>query len=457
MSRTFARVLIVLVALAHATFFIIYQSPDWLTEWTDQNGYTRLGQSLAQTGHLTRYPEYPRFVPDVLRTPGYPVFVAAVNRTIGEGQLPVAAAQAGVFAAICLIVYAMARLIENDRVAFAAGLVTALYPTLPYFGALTLTEVFTTFVVTLGVYLWLRALRDGNGWGVGAGAVLGWAALTRPSFQYLPVALVLFAWLVAPRSRVARRRGIVMLVAFAAVVVPWVVHNVMYFNTVSISPPAAGIGRTLWEGNWQVAWPGRVQATLTHLAEATWDRPALDQKVLAYARSVQMDPGLMLRYVHEWQDMRRRWDDPQEPAERAGARAEADGEYGRLAIDNIRRDPTRHVWRRLTRGVLLLWITDIPVRHSDINALPTIAIRGIWFLQALLMLAALAGLWFLWRRKARTEAAVFVALIVYVTAVHTVLFSESRYALPAKPVVLLLATIAVSQGLVRQRLRDRPS
>ena len=166
MSRTFARVLIVLVALAHATFFIIYQSPDWLTEWTDQGGYTRLGRALAETGHLTRYPEYPRFVPDVLRTPGYPVFVAIVNRTLGDGQLPVAAAQAGVFAGICLIVYAMARLIESDRAAFAAGLATALYPTLPYFGALTLTEVFTTFVVTLGVYLWLRALRDGDGWGV---------------------------------------------------------------------------------------------------------------------------------------------------------------------------------------------------------------------------------------------------------------------------------------------------
>jgi hypothetical protein len=249
----------------------------------------------------------------------------------------------------------------------------------------------------------------------------------------------------------------VMLVAFAATVVPWVVHNVIYFNTVSISPPAAGIGRTLWEGNWQVAWPGRVQATLTHLAETIWDRATLDEKVRAYASSVQMDPGLMLRYVHEWQDMRRRWDDPQEPAERAGARAEADGEYGRLAFENIRRDPVRHIWRRLTRGVLLLWITDIPVRHSDINALPTIAIRTIWFLQALLMLAAMAGLWFLWRHGARTEAAVFAALIVYVTAVHTVLFSESRYALPAKPVVMLLATVAVSQGLYRQRLRDRAS
>ena len=153
MSRPFARALIALVALAHATFFIIYQSPDWPTQWTDQVGYARLGRALAETGRFTRYPDSPRFVPEVLRTPGYPAFVAAVNRVIGYGNLPVAIAQAGVFAAISLLVYGMARVVVSDRTALAAGLATALYPPLPYFAALTLTEVFTTFVVTLGMYL----------------------------------------------------------------------------------------------------------------------------------------------------------------------------------------------------------------------------------------------------------------------------------------------------------------
>jgi hypothetical protein len=63
MSRLSACALIVSVALAHATFFIVYQSPDWPTEWTDQNGYTRLGLALADTGRFTRYPYYPQFVP----------------------------------------------------------------------------------------------------------------------------------------------------------------------------------------------------------------------------------------------------------------------------------------------------------------------------------------------------------------------------------------------------------
>src|SRR4051794_35370227 len=114
MSRTSARAVIVLLALAHATFFIRYQRPDWVTQWSDQNGYTTLGRVLAETGRFTRYPYYPRFVPEVIRTPGYPVFVAAVNRVLGQGHLPVAIAQAAVFAAICLLVHALARLVAGD-------------------------------------------------------------------------------------------------------------------------------------------------------------------------------------------------------------------------------------------------------------------------------------------------------------------------------------------------------
>src|SRR5262249_55093974 len=241
------------------------------------------------------------------------LFVAAVNLTLGHGHLPVAIAQAFVFAILCLLAYEIARLYGSDRLALGAGLTTALYPTLPYFAALTLTDLFTTFLVTAGVYAWLRALRDGGGWTAAAGVALGATALTRPSFQLLPIAFVIGATLVAPRTRTAFRRGLLMLAVFVLTLAPWMVYMATYFHTVSISPPAAGIGRTLWEGAWQIAFPGRVQAALTHLAETTWDRTLLDASVRELARTSGLDPAPMLRYVHEWQDMRRMWDDPKEP------------------------------------------------------------------------------------------------------------------------------------------------
>ncbi len=62
--------LVCLVALVHAAIYIVHQQPDWATEWTDQVGYKRLGAVLAETGRFTRYPDYPTFVPEVIRTPG---------------------------------------------------------------------------------------------------------------------------------------------------------------------------------------------------------------------------------------------------------------------------------------------------------------------------------------------------------------------------------------------------
>src|SRR5687768_16520773 len=150
------RVLIVLLALAHAALFIVYQRPDWEVAWSDQGGYRQLGAALARSGEFTRFPESPIFIPEVIRTPGYPAFVAVIYRLFGERTLPVAVAQAVVFALICLIVYATARRVAGERTARVAALMTALFPPLPYYGALVLTEVWTTFMMALACLVCLR-------------------------------------------------------------------------------------------------------------------------------------------------------------------------------------------------------------------------------------------------------------------------------------------------------------
>ena len=45
--------LVLLIAALHGLFFIWYQSPDWTTEWSDQDGYKRLGYVLSTTGTFT--------------------------------------------------------------------------------------------------------------------------------------------------------------------------------------------------------------------------------------------------------------------------------------------------------------------------------------------------------------------------------------------------------------------
>jgi 4-amino-4-deoxy-L-arabinose transferase-like glycosyltransferase len=434
------------LAALHGLFFIWYQSPDWTTAWTDQDGYRRLGQVLATRGQFTRFPDAPAFVPEVIRTPAYPMFVAAVYRVFGVGQIPVALAQTALFAAITVLVYAIGRRLATERTAFAAALLAALYPPLPYFAALVMTELWTTFMLTAAMFLAVRAVDEPRPSRFAVlGAVLGIVALSRPAFALFPIGLAALGLLILPLARVRRPpplRWLLMLAVYALVMLPWFAYNYATLGAFTLSP-AGGVGRGIWEGSWQATWSGRLQNELTHLADDIDDRAELDRRVRGVAAREQLAAEPMLEYVHQWEDIRRIWTEPVDSAERARARVRADREYLRVGLENIRRDPPAHLLKRLARGVFVLWAGEIPFRYSDINTLPPWVIYTCWTLQAALAAAALIGLLALARRDHVAEAWLLAAPLVYITAVHFPLLTEARQSLPAQPIVLLLAAVAI--------------
>ena len=103
-------------------------------------------------------------------------------------------------------------------------------------------------------------------------------------------------------------------------------------------------------------------------------------------------PAPMLEYVHQWEDIRRIWDSPTDPYERAFARVRADDEYRRVAIENLRRQAPAHIAKRVARGVFVLWAGEIPFRYSDINQLPPWVIYACWAAQVIILMLAIAGL-----------------------------------------------------------------
>jgi 4-amino-4-deoxy-L-arabinose transferase-like glycosyltransferase len=438
--------LIVLVALAHAALFIAYQRPDWEVAWSDQGGYKQLGAAMARSGKFTRFPESPVFIPEVIRTPGYPAFVAVVYRLFGASTLPVAIAQALVFALICLIVYALARRIAGEGTAAVAALMTGVFPPLPYYGALVLTEVWTTFVLMAAMLVCLRAVQQGRTRDfLLAGALFSGATLVRPAFVLLPFGLAIAMPMLVPSERNRRRAGQwAALAAVAAItMVPWFTYNYVYVGRFTLSP-AGGIGRGLWEGTWQGRWSGRSHDDLTDIAEVTPDRMELDARVREVATAEGIAPDGMLTYVHEWQDIRRIWTSPTDPMERARARVVADQEYLRAAVAHIRADFSGWAVRRATRRAFILWASDIPIRYTDIDATPTIVIRAIWLAQVILLIVAAAGLVVLLRRQRYAEAALVALMLLYVTGVHVPLLCETRQSLPVKPLVITLAAVAIT-------------
>ena len=437
--------IVCLVAAAHGLFFIWYQRPDWATYWTDQDGYRRLGQVLASTGKFTRFPDAPTFVPEVLRTPLYPIFVAVLYRLFGVQQLPVALAQTLVFAGICVAVFAMARRVTSERIALAAAAATALFPAIPYFGALVMTEVLTTLLFTLSMWLALTTLADRGlrrfAW---LGVLLALTTLSRPVFVLFPFALTAVGLVLLPLLRVRKRPRVtqwgVTIAAFALTMAPWFGYNYVTLGRFTLSP-AGGVGRGLWEGSWQATWSGRTQNELTHLADHVEDRAELDRRITEIAARERLPAGPMLEYVHQWEDIRLIWTAPTDPLERAIARVKADDEYRRVGIANIRRDAPAHLIKRLGRGLFILWAGEIPFRYSEINALSPVIIRACWAVQAGIFLLALIGGYRLCRGDRLGEGLILLAPILYISAVHFPLLTEARQSLPAQPVVLLLATI----------------
>ena len=439
---------VVLIALTHAALFIVYQRPDWEVAWSDQGGYQQLGAAMARSGEFTRFPESPTFIPEVLRTPGYPAFVAVIYRLFGVNTLPVAIAQAFVFAAICLMVYAIGRRVAGERAATVAALITALFPPLPYYGALVLTEVWTTCMMVLACLACLRAMqRDRFSDFIIAGVLFSATTLVRPAFFLLPFGLAVAMPVLVPSERArARRIGqwASLFLAAAITMVPWFTYNYVYLGRFTLSP-AGGIGRGMWEGSWQGRWPGKVHNDLTKTAEQNISSAELDTRVREIAAGIGMAPDGMLSYVHEWREIRKIWETPTDPMERARARVAADEEYLRAAMTHIEPDIPGWLWRRLSRGMVILWASDIPIRYTDINAMPTLVIRAIWVVQGILLAIAAYGAVVLLRRRRFAEASLLVLPLVYVTGVHFPFLSETRQSLPVKPLVIVLAAVALTR------------
>ena len=440
-----------LIAALHGAFFTWYQRPDWQTLWTDQEGYSRLGLALATTGRFTPYPDSARFIPEVIRTPAYPAFLAVVYRVFGSDQLYVAAVQTGLFVMICLLVFAIASRVTSGHVAGLAAIATALFPPIPYFGALVMTEVWTTLLFTASVWLAVRTLNARAAACIVFGAVCAATALSRPAFTLFPILWAAIALVVFPvlgvHTPLRIRRVAIALAAFAVVMLPWFAYNYANVGRFTLSP-AGGLGRGVWEGSWQAVWPGRLQAELTGLAGSSDDRAALDRQVTAVADRNRLPAGPMLEYVHQWRDLRRTWDAPTDPYERTFARVAADRAYLVAGLQNLRRDGPVHQLVRMARGAFILWAGEIPVRYSDINRLPPAIIRLCWLAQAVLFVVALVGIYDLYRVHP-AEACVLAAPIVYITAVHLPLLTEARQSLPAQPVLLVLATVGAARLLGR--------
>ena len=122
----------------------------------DTSGYILLAKQLLSSG------SFGGTSPELIRTPGYPLLMI-LGLSLGSLELVTIVLQILLSTATVALVYGVGRLIFVDRTSalLAAGL-AAIEPLSILYTSMLLSEVLFTFLVTLSLYLMLRAMGDGE-------------------------------------------------------------------------------------------------------------------------------------------------------------------------------------------------------------------------------------------------------------------------------------------------------
>ena len=208
--------------------------------------------------------------PTAKRTPSYPLFLAAIFRMSGRSFTAVRVAQCALDVVTTYLVFALTVLLMGSRpVGLLAALGYAVYFPAVLSSTYIMTETLYTFLLVLSIIATCYAFKVRSYLLCAiSGIGLGLSTLTRPGAFLLPFAFLaiglakrLFAAVTYERgvgrvlgARHERRRGIgalfgllVLCIAFAATMSPWVVRNERALG--KFIPTSTLVGANLYKGN----------------------------------------------------------------------------------------------------------------------------------------------------------------------------------------------------------------
>lgn len=207
----------------------------WMTAFpveprSDSATYVGLAQRLLEDGIYLDVDGNLAYWP-----PGYPFFLYTLYLITGVDAWVPALANALLFSLTIFAVYQLARMLGGDAAARMATLALAIWPNFVAYSGLAAKETVIAAVLPLSLLLYLQASQAGFGdssrmalaKAVLSGALMGYAALTQPSFMLFPAVLIA-AWLIQPGGGL-KRQGIVpvglFVLGMALVIAPWTYRN----------------------------------------------------------------------------------------------------------------------------------------------------------------------------------------------------------------------------------------
>jgi hypothetical protein len=419
--------------------------------WGDSFSY-HYGANLLAHGKgfidPARYSFFGIVTPSAYHPPLYTVYLALWTRLGVSSVLGHRIVSCLLGAAVVAVVGLIGRELgttpaRGERIGLVAATAAALSPALWINDASLLSEPAAELVVVLALLVLLRyRARPSTAKVVGIGLLLGLAALSRAELLLLlPLASIGVRRWAAPQTRATTVRSIVVLgLAGAAVVGPWVGYNLTRFDKpVYIS---TGLGATLGGGACDAAFHGQKigywdAATACGAQQVAIALPASVNAATASGRAA-IAKIARAQLAHE------------------GDESVRESESRTHAIDYLR---AHQRWlpvvvaARVGRlwGVFRPWQTarfDATIEGRGFFA-ARLALIGYW----LLAVASLPGLVLLHRRK--QPIGPFLAVAFIVTFAAAVSFGVQRYRAPFDAVMPVLAAVALEELWFRIRGRSR--
>ena len=386
--------MIVVLAAVLRVGWALKQPPE--LHYPDAIGYDMIARNFLDTGDLVQGAST-----RISRMPLYPLYLSACYRLVGEHNYAVPrVVQALLGSVLCVLVFAIGRMLFDPRTGLLAASVVAVYPFFVLFAGLLLTETFFTLALTLFLYLLLRLERERSGpllaTAAVAGVVAGLAVLLKPSFLlFLPFVSLVWLVVAARPARTLASIGIISL-STAVIMTPWIVRN--WTITDRFVPTTLMVGISLYEGVHEQADGG----------------PSMD----SMRREVYG--------VDEYEQNRR---------------------YTDLAIDIIGKEPARILSLARTK-FFRFWnlIPNSPDHQQFIYRFVSIS-----FLVPILCFA-LVG--FVKAPLPSGQRILLLSPAAYFTLLHMIFVSSIRYRVPVMPPIILLAAVGFLTVLGRRPQRD---
>jgi 4-amino-4-deoxy-L-arabinose transferase-like glycosyltransferase len=376
----------------------------------DEQQYRQIAHQLLDGNGFAFAPDQPTS----LRPPLYPAFLAATWWLTGRDSFQaVRLLQFAIALATTALVYALARRVFDARAARLAAAAFWLYPGLIFANALLLTETMFTFWLVAFLFLLVRLIQrepSADAWplAIGAGAALGFSALTRSVLWPLPIVLCpLLVWLLAGSWKRRIALPSLLFAGFVAVIGPWAIRNTRLQGVTTVIDTMGGMNLRM--GNYEHTPDDRM-----------WD-----------AVSLRGDRN----WVHGIGDAF---------PDRLPTEGEKDKWAQRKAIEYILANPATTLRRDLIKfadfwGLEREFLAGVrsglfhPPRWGAV-----VGAVAMLLTYPLLVLSASLGAWLTRASDWRVHMLLLLP-VAAIAGVHTIVFGHSRYHVPLVPILAVLA------------------